>query len=490
MSRCTNLKTRTWRSRSRGSRSFAVLAIVGLALLGAGSVPAAPFADPLPGGPPNLSVPPAQNLPPLPISPFDGPQTQVLDDFNRGDEDPLYQNGQWALNDPRGGCCVDTLEVNFTQAAVDNAGNNISYRVQNYAADFEVYASIPFKPGVGNAIALVFNVKDEGTGNGWDGYFLTWDDQGATDTLRIEKIINNSLPGPDLARTFVEMNPGDKILARRIGSRIEGWVWQLGTWSLKVVANDSTLMGGKIGALMRNTAARFDDFGGGGAITLLDQYAPELPYDSVEGYRADSAAEITDSYVPGDHTNELLDAQNNVLAAADPDVTSQAWPTKLSLGYLAAYTGATTTDKLNEAGSYQADADRLHAMPQYGNKMYGRVTTYGTLTVIQYWFFLYYNPKTFAFVGNHEGDWESITVLLNSDGTRVGAAYSQHDYGEVCAWQTIEKTADGRPIVYVGEGSHASYFHASPPLGHVVYYEGLPAGTVMWMVWAEQTHRL
>ena len=208
---------------------------------------------------------------------------------------------------------------------------------------------------------------------------------------------------------------------------------------------------------------------------LLERFAPELRYDSVEGYRADSAATITDSFLPGQRTNELLDSQDVVLAAADPDVSSSAWPTPLSLNYLATYSGAAATDRLNEADSYQADADRLHAMTQYGNKMYGRIYQYNGMIALQYWFFYYYNPKTFHFAGNHEGDWEMVTVLLNSDGTQIGAAYAQHRYFESCAWETIEKTSDGRPIVYVGEGSHASYFHASPsPSGYIVYWNGLP----------------
>lgn len=39
------------------------------------------------------------------------------------------------------------------------------------------------------------------------------------------------------------------------------------------------------------------------------------------------------------------------------------------------------------------------------------------------------------------------------------AAYAQHGDDEVCSWPGNVETLGGRPIVYVAQGSHASYFH-------------------------------
>lgn len=67
--------------------------------------------------------------------------------------------------------------------------------------------------------------------------------------------------------------------------------------------------------------------------------------------------------------------------------------------------------------------------------------------------FYYHNPIE---VGEHEGDWEMIQVGLDSSNQPDVVVYSQHTGGQVCDWDEIELSG-GRPVVYVAEGSHASY---------------------------------
>lgn len=194
-------------------------------------------------------------------------------------------------------------------------------------------------------------------------------------------------------------------------------------------------------------------------LTLLGRWAPELVYDSQEGYKADSAAEITDNYQPS-YTNILYDGNNVPLAAADPSNPSDT----LSLSYLTfpnypSGVQTSSADHIDEADSYAVDVQRLEALPQYANQMYGRVVPEpGGQYELQYWFFEYLNSKTFVGFGQHEGDWEMVQVHLGGDGNPIGAAYAQHTGGEVCPWSNVKKTEDGRPIVYVAQGSHASYY--------------------------------
>jgi probable HAF family extracellular repeat protein len=194
--------------------------------------------------------------------------------------------------------------------------------------------------------------------------------------------------------------------------------------------------------------------------TLLDRYAPELRYDAQETYRADSAAEMTDNYT-STYTNQLLDGNNALIAASNPADASD----DLSLAYLGLFYPSgrlsASTDHIDAYNNYAVDFQRMHLLAQYANNTYGRVVPYPNGdTVLEYWFFYYDNPKTFFFVGAHEGDWEMITIHLNQAGTPVEAAYAQHHGGELCSWSNVQTTADGRPIVYVAEGSHASYFTA------------------------------
>jgi hypothetical protein len=95
-----------------------------------------------------------------------------------------------------------------------------------------------------------------------------------------------------------------------------------------------------------------------------------------------------------------------------------------------------------------------------------------TRIALQYWFQYYYDD----WANRHEGDWEGITILLElredvirqsheltsvellEDISLQDVGYSVHEDGYRRMWQDVQKTLDGRPIVYVARGSSASYF--------------------------------
>ena len=191
---------------------------------------------------------------------------------------------------------------------------------------------------------------------------------------------------------------------------------------------------------------------------LLRAYSPHLRYETQETYFADSAAEMTDNFVVGSRQNYLANGSGSRLAAANPaDLLAN-----LSLAFLGdpAYADgrtAATTDYLDAANTtYQQDAQRMRAAG-YGDRVYGRAVTAGGKTWLQYWLFSYYNPQNVFGFGVHEGDWEFVQVGLNVDGVPDVATYAQHDGGERCTWNQVQKLA-GVPVVYVALASHASYF--------------------------------
>jgi len=85
---------------------------------------------------------------------------------------------------------------------------------------------------------------------------------------------------------------------------------------------------------------------------------------------------------------------------------------------------------------------------------------------LQYWFFFYFND----FADIHEGDWESIAIILGNDFQPLKVGYSAHagrcpleawtevGGGYQLDWDWVEKLGD-HPVVYVGNGGHASYFY-------------------------------
>ena len=88
---------------------------------------------------------------------------------------------------------------------------------------------------------------------------------------------------------------------------------------------------------------------------------------------------------------------------------------------------------------------------------------------VQYFFFYYYND----FLNKHEGDWEKIQLAFDGPSIEealeqgpVRVAYSGHAGGERADWDSdkLEKE-NGRPVVYVATGSHASYLEEGRYLG-------------------------
>ncbi len=98
---------------------------------------------------------------------------------------------------------------------------------------------------------------------------------------------------------------------------------------------------------------------------------------------------------------------------------------------------------------------------------YGRVFEAAGWTALHYSFFYPMNDwrSNFRGVNDHEADWETVIVYLDSSNQEPAwLAYAAHDHsGDDLRrhWDDpeVERIAE-RPVVYVGGGSHASYFSA------------------------------
>jgi len=101
-------------------------------------------------------------------------------------------------------------------------------------------------------------------------------------------------------------------------------------------------------------------------------------------------------------------------------------------------------------------------------RYHGRALRQDGWIVLQYWFFYAFNDWRSGFYGanDHEGDWEKISVYLSESETGEvrpeWAAYAAHNYkGDDLRrrWDDPELEKVGEhPIVYVGAGTHASYY--------------------------------
>lgn len=80
---------------------------------------------------------------------------------------------------------------------------------------------------------------------------------------------------------------------------------------------------------------------------------------------------------------------------------------------------------------------------------------------ITYYLFYAYNdgpPEGIGEVQNHEGDWERVTIQLDPDtNLPLEMRYSAHEGDNTLRTGSGIPMEDGRPVVFVGKGSHASY---------------------------------
>jgi hypothetical protein len=94
-----------------------------------------------------------------------------------------------------------------------------------------------------------------------------------------------------------------------------------------------------------------------------------------------------------------------------------------------------------------------------GDLVYGRIAAEGDERWLQYWLFFAENPQDRGVVatGRHAGDWELVQFRLGLDGRPDLATMSQHSWAEGCAFRELELNPQGRPRVFVANGSHAIY---------------------------------
>ena len=160
----------------------------------------------------------------------------------------------------------------------------------------------------------------------------------------------------------------------------------------------------------------------------------------------------------------------------EPDNDFRAGRGRLTrVGYLSRVVDALYSLALLARGRVPGEASSAssilyqHIMSEREQYQYhGRVLRQDGWIVLQYWFFYAFNDWRSGFYGanDHEGDWEKIFVYLSeSEAGEVRpewAAYAAHNYkGDDLRrrWDDPELEKVGEhPVVYVGAGTHASYY--------------------------------
>ncbi len=222
-------------------------------------------------------------------------------------------------------------------------------------------------------------------------------------------------------------------------------------------------------------------------LTLAHVFKPTWRFEDTENFYPQKLEAFTDNgYLNGssvyeptnEFVNRLVDRdEDEMLAAAGSPETGSLPPrlgaNRLGANYAFGEHAASTEDHYIDArGSddttYSADSS-YQAGHGNGGVVYARPIRDpddGALW-LQYWTFYYYNGYSFLGIGTHEGDWEMIQVRLNGALEPNAVTFANHNGAYGCDWSDVE--IDPGPVVYVGEGSHASY----PHLGQTVLVHGL-----------------
>ena len=185
---------------------------------------------------------------------------------------------------------------------------------------------------------------------------------------------------------------------------------------------------------------------------LLDKHRPVVRLDRQYDYCLLSAAAAA-----GNEGNLLRRFDGEVIAGRHG---MPALDLEL-LSHLASDPEARDDDCVSMAPDYPGDARQWERSTDHPPCVYGRVVEDGERKWLQYWFWLYYNPKNLFGFGKHEGDWEMVQIGLGRDGDPEVATYAQHEAGETRKFKQGPRDMDlmgHRPVVYIAPYSHASYF--------------------------------
>jgi YD repeat-containing protein len=204
------------------------------------------------------------------------PTTPLLDDFDRPDENPLSQGGNWAQSAVGGGSWsasgfhIDAPLRLAGGMAADQPPSGASYNGSAWTAqplppgDSEVWAV----QGLGTAgntnegMGLFLSLQNP-TSASWSGYAGRFYDVIGPDLWQIWRI--DAGAGTVIGAISLEdsMQAGDTLLLRRSGSALELWRGRAGVWVLKVAATDSAYTGGDPGLWIGTDDARWNGFGAG-----------------------------------------------------------------------------------------------------------------------------------------------------------------------------------------------------------------------------------
>jgi hypothetical protein len=193
-----------------------------------------------------------------------GPVTGLLDDFaranNSGPPGPNWTHMVVSSTGPTNDLFITNHQV------TGRAGSNADYwNPQTYGPNSEVWVTVAAKPTLDqDPVVLGLRFQNPGAANasGYQAYYVFR--SGQADQYRIISRLNGTTSTTLASVNGPTLSPGDELLFRAIGTTLELWRLDAGSWTRILSAADSTFQSaGYLNLTARDGAVRLTNFGGG-----------------------------------------------------------------------------------------------------------------------------------------------------------------------------------------------------------------------------------
>ncbi len=193
-----------------------------------------------------------------------GPQTPLLDNFARADNTgPPGPN--WTHMLVSSTSSTNDLFVTKQQITGRSGSNADFWNPQTYGPNSEVWITVAVKPNLDqDPVVLGLRFQNPGAANasGYQAYYIYRSSQ--ADQYKIICRVNGTTSITLASVNGPTLNPGDQLLLRAIGTKLELWRFDAGAWTRILSATDSTYQGaGYLNLTARDGAVRLTNFGGG-----------------------------------------------------------------------------------------------------------------------------------------------------------------------------------------------------------------------------------
>jgi hypothetical protein len=198
------------------------------------------------------------------VGPAVGPLTPLLDNFarpnNTGPPGPNWTHMVVSSSSP-----TNNLFIVNGQVTGDSGTNADYWNPQPFGPNSEVWVTVAAKPTVDqDPVVLGLRFLNPGAANasGYQAYYIYRSKQ--ADQYKIISRVNGTTSITLASSNGPTLNPGDQLLFRAIGTTLELWRLDAGTWARILSASDSTYKeAGYLNLTARDGSVRLTNFGGG-----------------------------------------------------------------------------------------------------------------------------------------------------------------------------------------------------------------------------------